>query len=103
MRNVIRVSCVLGFMVLSGCANLTPTPSSIAPARPMTGQDQSANTREKDQATIRALHKQLEERDRAILLRDQQIDMLSSQLEALKRIDQEERRRASRPAGILAP
>lgn len=69
----------------------------------MTGQDQSAIPREKDQATIRALQKQLEERDRAILLRDQQIDLLSSQLEALKRIDQEERRRALRPAGNLAP
>jgi hypothetical protein len=102
MRNVVQVSCILGFVVLSGCANLT-TCSSTAPTRSIPGQDQTAIPNERDQATIRALHKQLQERDQAILYRDQQIEMLSNQLDALKRIDQEEHRRAVRPPVTLAP
>lgn len=103
MRNMVRTGCVVGFIVtVSGCANLT-TPCSIAPARSVTDHDQAALLKEKDQATIRDLHKQLQERDRAILLRDQQIEILSSQLEALKRIDQEDHRRVVRPPALLPP
>jgi len=103
MQNFAQISCMVGFIVvLSGCTNLTTAPPAV-PARTIIGQDQAAIPKEKDQATIRTLYKQVQERDRAILQRDQQIDMLSSQLDALKRIDQEERRRAVRPPAILAP
>lgn len=103
MWKVVSASCILGVMVLSGCANLT-TPSPKAPAQPVTAQEQAVISKEKEQATIRALHKQLQERDRAILLRDQQIDRLSSQLDTLKRIDLDERRREPvRPSVILTP
>ena len=103
MRNVVQISCMLGFtVVLSSCTNLI-TPPPEAPARTITSQDQAAAPKEKEQAMIRALHKQVQERDRAILLRDRQIDMLSSQLDALKHIDKEEARRAVRPPAILAP
>jgi hypothetical protein len=98
----ILASCVLGLLMLSGCANFR-RPPSITPARAVIGQDLAAISKETERATIRALHKQLQERDRTILLRDQQIDMLASQLDALKRIDQEERRRAVRPPAILVP
>ena len=101
MPNVVQISCMVGMIaVLSGCTNLT---RPVAPARTITGQDQAGIPKEKEQATIRALHKQVQERDRVILLRDQQIDMLSSQLDALKRIDKEEGRRAVRPPAILTP
>lgn len=103
MRTVFQISCILGVMVIAGCANLTTTPPSTAPVRSITSQDQAAIPKEKEQATIRALQKQLQERDQAILLRDQQIEMLSSQLDALKRIDQEEHRRAVRPSLNLSP
>jgi hypothetical protein len=100
---VVQIGCMVGLiLVSSGCTNLIP-PSPVAPARTITGQDQAGIPKEKEQATIRALHKQVQERDRAILLRDQQIDMLSSQLDALKRIDKEEGRRAVRPPAILVP
>ena len=102
MRNLVQVSWIFGFVVLSGCANLTTCPST-APGRSSTSQDQPAIPNEKDQATIRALHKQLQERDQGILYRDQQIELLSSQLDALKRIDQENHRRAVRPPVILPP
>jgi hypothetical protein len=103
MRNVVQISCTVGLiLVLSCCRNLIPPPP-VAPARTITGQDQAGIPKEKEQATIRALHKQVQERDRAILLRDQQIDMLSSQLDALKRIDKEEGTRAVRPPATLAP
>src|SRR4029079_15166465 len=103
MRNVGQIGCMVGFiLVLSCCTNLIP-PSPVAPARTIARQDQAGIPKEKEQATIRALYKQGQERDRAILLRDQQIDMLSSQLDALKRIDKEEGRRAVRPPAILVP
>jgi hypothetical protein len=54
----------------------------------------------KDKATTLALHRRLHERERIIAERDQQIAVLSSQLDALKRIDQDTRdgRRPMRPS-----
>ena len=43
----------------------------------------------KDQATIHALRKRLRESERIITERDQQIGVLTSQLEVLKQIDHE--------------
>ncbi|TMQ31742.1 MAG: hypothetical protein E6K65_00190 [Nitrospirae bacterium] len=98
MRNMvwsIQASCILGLVVLSGCASITPS-SPVAPIQTVTSQDQ---------ATIHALHKRLQEREQTIALRDQQIEVMSSQLDALKRIEQgiADRRRPVRHSVIVAP
>jgi hypothetical protein len=72
--------CVLSLVTLSGCASTVPAPT--ASTRLGTSQDQ---------ATIQALHKRLQGRERTIAIQNYQIEILSSQLEALKRIDQDTR------------
>jgi hypothetical protein len=59
--------------------------------RPAISPDQTAIPKDKDKATTHALHRRLHERERIIAERDQQIAVLSSQLDALKRIDQDSR------------
>jgi hypothetical protein len=73
--------CLLGLVVLSGCGSMTPPPP---PAATRFGTSQ-------DQATIQGLHKRLHERERTIAVQNYQIEVMSSQLEALKRIDQDTR------------
>jgi len=73
----IQAVCLLGLMILSGCASTNP-PSPIAPAQLDTRQDQ---------ATIQALYRRLYERERTIAMQNYQIEVMSSQLDALKRID----------------
>jgi|KBSSwiStaDraftv2_1062776.scaffolds.fasta_scaffold898627_1 hypothetical protein len=87
--------CMLGLVVLSGCASTIP-PSPIAPPRLETSQDQ---------ATIQALHRRLQERERTIARQNYQIEVMSSQLDALKRIDQDsrEQRRPVRNSMTVAP
>jgi hypothetical protein len=68
--------CLLGLVVLSGCASTIPP----APTRLGTSQDQ---------ATIQVLHRRLQERERTIAIQNYQIEVMSSQLDALKRIDQD--------------
>ena len=75
----IQAVCLLGLAVLSGCGSTTPPPAST---RIGTGQEQ---------ATIQALHRRLHERERTIAMQNYQIEILSSQLDALKRIDQDTR------------
>lgn len=70
--------CILGLVVLSGCASTISPP--IAPTRFGTSQDQ---------ATIQALHRRLHERERTIAIQNYQIEIMASQLDALKRIDQD--------------
>jgi len=70
--------CLLGLVGLSGCASTTPSP--ITSARMGTNQDQ---------ATIHALQKRLQERERTIARQNYQIEVLASQLDALKQIDQD--------------
>ena len=91
----IQASCILGLVVLSGCASITP-PSPVAPVRLDTSQDQ---------ATIQALHRRLHERERTIAMQDHQIEIMSSQLDALKRIDQDTQaqRRPLRNSMTVAP
>jgi hypothetical protein len=91
----IQAVCLLGLMMLSGCASTTP-PSPIAPAQLDTRQDQ---------ATIQALHRRLQERERTIAMQNYQIEVMSSQLDALKRIDLDtrDRRRPLRNSMIVAP
>jgi hypothetical protein len=81
MKNLVwttQAVCLLGLGVLSGCASTIPPP--IAPTRLDTNQDQ---------ATIQVLHRRLHERERTIAIQNYQIEIMSSQLDALKRIDQD--------------
>jgi ABC-type glutathione transport system ATPase component len=84
----IQAVCVLGLVGLSGCGSTTPSPTVT---RLGTSQDQ---------ATIHVLHKRLHERERTIAIQHYQIEVMSSQLEALKRIDQDTRA-PRRPVGNL--
>jgi peptidoglycan hydrolase CwlO-like protein len=72
--------CLLGLVILSGCASTISAPS----ASTRLGASQ-------DQATIQALQKRLQGRERTIAMQNDQIEVLSSQLDALKRIDQDTR------------
>ena len=81
MKNTVwttQAVCFLGLVVLSGCASTIPPPA--APTRLGTSQDQ---------ATIQALQKRLQERERTIAKQNYQIEVMASQLDALKRIDQD--------------
>ena len=81
MKNTVwttQAVCILGLVVLSGCASTIPPPA--ASTRLGTSQDQ---------ATIQALQKRLQERERTVSMQNYQIEVLSSQLDALKRIDQD--------------
>ena len=86
--------CVLGLVILSGCASTIPTPP--ASTRLATSQDQ---------ATIQALQKRLQGREQTIAIQHYQIEILSSQLDALKRIDQDTKvqRRPVRDLMNIAP
>ena len=95
MVRTLQAACILGLVVLAGCAN-TPPLSPIAPARFSTSQDQ---------ATIQALHRRLHEREQTIARQHYQIEVMASQLDALKRIDQDMRepRRPVRNSMTVAP
>ena len=95
MAWTIQAGYILGLVVLSGCGS-TPPPAPLSPVRLGTSQDQAA---------IQALHRQLHERERTIAIQDHQIEIMSSQLDALKRIDQDtrDRRRPVRHSVIVAP
>jgi hypothetical protein len=98
MRNIIGTTqavCLLSLVVVSGCASPIP-PAPIAPARLESSQDQ---------ATIQALHRRLQARERTIAMQHYQIEVMSSQLDALKRIDQDsrEQRRPVRNLMNVAP
>ncbi len=68
-------------------------------------KDLAVLERDKDQATIQALQKRLRERERSLTERDRQIEIMASQLDAMKRIDQDtrDRRQPKRPAAMVAP
>ena len=91
----IQAVCFLGLVVLSGCASTSPSPP-METVRLGTSQDQ---------ATIQALHQRLHERERTIVKQNYQIEVMSSQLEALKRIDQDTREqwRPVRRSMMVAP
>ena len=68
-------------------------------------KDLGSVSREKDQATVQALQRQLQERERIIAERDHRLAVMSNQLEDLKRIelDSKERRRPVRPSATVTP
>ena len=83
MKNMVWISqavCLLGLVALSGCTS----PISVSPVPTRIGTSQ-------EQATIQALHKRLQERERTIARQKYQIAVLSGQLGALKQIDQDTR------------
>ena len=83
MVGTIQAVCLLGLRMLLGCASTIP-PSPVASARLGTSQDH---------ASIQALHRRLQEHERTIAMQNYQIEVPSSQLDALKRIDQDTRQR----------
>src|SRR6185295_3398835 len=89
MRNAVQVSCLLGFIVLSGCASLT-TPTDSLPSLPCPVTSTNAPPSMSQNQTImnQALQKSLQEKERTIATQTQQIEVLSGQLEALKQIEQ---------------
>jgi hypothetical protein len=86
--------CLLGFIVLSGCGSTTPP--STATIRVGTSHDQAA---------IHMLHRRIHERERTIAIQNYQIEVMTGQLDALKRIDQDtrEQRRPLRNLINIAP
>ena len=91
---------LLALVILSGCVT-TPSsdalPSFPCPAASMNApvsisQDQATNNNQNRATMPQALQKRLQERERTIAAQTQQIEVLSSQLEALKQIDQETHR-----------
>ena len=81
MKNMVwttQAVCLLGLVVLPGCASAIPPPT--ATTRQGTNQDQ---------ATIQALQKRLQERERTVARQHYQIEVMASQLDALKQIDQD--------------
>lgn len=89
VQRTVQLACILGLVALSGCASTTLS-------SPVASQDQP---------TIQALQKRLLERDRTIAIRDHQIEIMSSQLDALKRIEQDtqDQRRSVRRSVIVTP
>jgi hypothetical protein len=77
----------------------------VTDSPPLTNQGQATIPRDKDQATVHALQRRLQERERTLAERDQRINLMASQLNALKRIDQDtrDRRPPLRPSTIAAP
>ena len=97
MKNTVwttQAVCLLGLVVLSGCTSTIPPPA--ASTRLGTSQDQ---------ATIQAFQKRLQEREQTIARQNYQIEVMSSQLDALKRIDQDMKaqRRPVRNSMNIAP
>ena len=88
-QRTFQATCILSLVVLSGCASTTLT-------SPSAGQDR---------ATIQALQKRLHDRERTIAVQDHQIEIMSSQLDALKRIEQDtqDQRRSVRRSVIVRP
>jgi hypothetical protein len=94
MVRTIQAACILSLVGLSGCASTMPP--ATASARLGTSQDQ---------ATIQVLHRRLHEQERTIAIQHYQIEIMSTQLDDLKRIDQDtrERRRPVRNSITVAP
>jgi len=68
-------------------------------------REQGLSSKEKEPATVQALQRQLQERERLIAERDHRLAVMSSQLDDLKRIelDSMDRRRPVRPSATVSP
>ena len=100
--------CLLGLLILSGC--VTTAPTDLPPPLPCTmtstytpasvSQDQATNDPKSQTTMTPALQQRLQ---RTITAQSKQIETLSSQLEALKQIDQETRRPPRKRLGYPIP
>src|SRR5437764_9540971 len=109
LAQIIQVGCwLLGLVVLHGCTTTAPTdaPSSLpCPATSITAPasispDQATNNNKSQTTMTLALQQRLQ---RTITAQTKQIETLSSQLEALKQIDQETRRQPRKRLGYPIP
>jgi hypothetical protein len=87
----------LGLLVmLPGCVTTTQPmeslPSLPCPVTSVSSTDAPHPVSQNQTIMTHALQKRLQEKERTIAAQTQQIEVLSSQLEALKQIDQETRR-----------
>ena len=107
LAQIIQVGCwLLGLILLSGCVTTPPTdapPSLSCPVTsitvpPSVSQDQATNNNKSQTTMTHALQQRLQ---RTIATQNKQIEVLSSQLEALKQIDQETRRQPRK--GFISP
>ena len=102
---------LLGLVLLSGCITTAPTDAPSSPSCPVTSitapasvsQDQATTNNTSQAAMIHALQKRLQEKERTLAAQTQQIELLSSQLNALKQIDQEMRRQPRKRLGYPIP
>ena len=100
---------LLGLVMLSGCLSTTPppdTPPSLP--RPVSfatvpSQDHTTDNNKAQAMTTRALQKRLQEKERTIATQTKQIEVLSSQLEALKQIDHETQHQPRKRLGNPIP
>lgn len=90
---------LLGLAMLSGCVSTPPPNDPLAVPCPAISTNallpvsQDPTSQNKNQAMMtQALQKRLQESERTIAAQSQQIDLLSSQLEALKQIDRDTHR-----------
>jgi|ERR1043165_5586742 hypothetical protein len=99
---------LLGFVILSGCIAPAPTDAPPSPSCPLTlitapasvSPDQSTNNNKNQITMTPALQQRLQ---RTIAAQTKQIEVLSSQLEALKQIDQETHRQPRKRLGYPIP
>lgn len=88
---------LLGLVMLSGCVttpppDALPCPVTSTAIASSVGEDQPSTNNQNTAILMETLQKRLRERERTIAAQTQQIEVLSSQLEALKQIDQETHR-----------
>ena len=110
LAHIIQTGCwLLGLVLLSGCVTGQPTdappslPCSVSNnAPPSVSEDEATNHNEKAMMA-QALQKRLQKQERTIAAQTHQIEVLSSQLEALKQIDQETRRQPRKALTIPIP
>jgi len=90
LAQIVQTGCwLLGLVILSGCVTTPPTDSLPSLPCPMTSTSAPLSVSQNKAMMTQALQKRLQEKERTIAAQSQQIEVLSSQLEAMKQIDQE--------------
>ena len=92
LTQIIQVRWLLGLVILSGCVTTPPMDSFPSRPCPMTSTNAPPSVSQNQAMMTQVLQKRVQEKERTIAAQSQQIEVLSSQLEALKQIDQETNR-----------